>query len=419
MLALQRRDSHGNKAVMHVPEEIDNKLNFIYNNPNLRQNAAGKAGDVQVQTVESVVYVTLPQTFGGDAALSTADAGAATASQDAAAAYEGAKAAAGQARVPSSAPAVAPAEVSSTPTMYTEPQQRTRSAASSQETTEIESSSAAPLETGPIANTRTPTSIQTEGAAAVGGTPLSATRTGEALIGGKEDGMSGGAKAGLAFGIIAIIAIFAGLIFFCWRRKKSQKDEAKEQIIDEKHGSFFDRGLSPVPDQRGSLASTRTASTAPRLSLRPVTQFLPNIMENRKSAGNALNAPAMSEKPKSGWERGPQNPFDDAAVLNEKTARPDSPPSNPFDEGDGTAVAAAGRGNHSQKSSWEGSDPPTPKSAKFGTAAAVPVGGPGPKGPNNVHRVQLEFKPSMDDELELVSGQLVRMLHEYDDGWVS
>jgi hypothetical protein len=25
----------------------------------------------------------------------------------------------------------------------------------------------------------------------------------------------------------------------------------------------------------------------------------------------------------------------------------------------------------------------------------------------------------MDDELELRSGQLVRMLHEYDDGWVS
>lgn len=224
------------------------------------------------------------------------------------------------------------------------------------------------------------------------------------MIGHKEDGMSGGAKAGLAFGIIAIIALVGGLIFFCWRRKKSQKDEGKEQIIDEKHGSFFDRGLSPTPDHRGSTTSTRTASTAPRLSLRPVTQFLPNIMENRKSAGNALNAPGMSEKPKSAWERGPaQNPFDDAAAMNEKTARPDSPPSNPFDEGDGSAAA------HSREASES-------NSASIGTAAAVPVG---PKGPNNVHRVQLEFKPSMDDELELVSGQLVRMLHEYDDGWVS
>ncbi|KAI9744362.1 MAG: hypothetical protein M1835_002772 [Candelina submexicana] len=45
-------------------------------------------------------------------------------------------------------------------------------------------------------------------------------------------------------------------------------------------------------------------------------------------------------------------------------------------------------------------------------AVAIP-GAPAP----NVHRVQLDFKPSMDDELELRGGQLVRMLHEYDDGW--
>ena len=51
-------------------------------------------------------------------------------------------------------------------------------------------------------------------------------------------------------------------------------------------------------------------------------------------------------------------------------------------------------------------------------AAAVP-GPPGPPGPNNVHRVQMDFSPSADDELELRAGALVRMLHEYDDGWVS
>ena len=254
----------------------------------------------------------------------------------------------------------------------------------------------------------------------VGGTPVSATKGTDNMIATKDDGMSGGAMAGLAIGIILIIALAGGLLFFCWRRKKNQNDESKEKVIDEKHGSFFDRGLvSPTPDNRGSLASTRTASTAPRLSLRPVTQFLPNILENRKSAGaaNALSVPAMSEKPKSPWERGPaQNPFDDAATVNEK--RPDSPPSNPFDEGDGTAAVARNGANHSQKSSWESADAATPKSAKFGTAAAVPVQGR-QEGPSNVHRVQLEFKPSMEDEIELISGQLVRMLHEYDDGWVS
>lgn len=37
----------------------------------------------------------------------------------------------------------------------------------------------------------------------------------------------------------------------------------------------------------------------------------------------------------------------------------------------------------------------------------------------NVHRVQMDFNPSMEDELALQAGQLVRLLHEYDDGWVS
>jgi hypothetical protein len=50
------------------------------------------------------------------------------------------------------------------------------------------------------------------------------------------------------------------------------------------------------------------------------------------------------------------------------------------------------------------------------TATAIAAAG----GPANtaVHRVQLDFKPSMEDELELRAGQLIRLLHEYDDGWV-
>jgi hypothetical protein len=36
-----------------------------------------------------------------------------------------------------------------------------------------------------------------------------------------------------------------------------------------------------------------------------------------------------------------------------------------------------------------------------------------------VHRVQMDFIPSMDDELEIHTGQLLKIKHEYDDGWVS
>jgi hypothetical protein len=57
-----------------------------------------------------------------------------------------------------------------------------------------------------------------------------------------------------------------------------------------------------------------------------------------------------------------------------------------------------------------------PESPSGGAAAIAAAGGPANSA---VHRVQLDFKPTMDDELELKAGDLVRLLHEYDDGWVS
>lgn len=51
-----------------------------------------------------------------------------------------------------------------------------------------------------------------------------------------------------------------------------------------------------------------------------------------------------------------------------------------------------------------------------GAAAIAAAGGPADSA---VHRVTLDFKPTMDDEMDLHIGQVVRLLHEYDDGWVS
>ena len=447
MLHMEKRDSHGSKIKMNVPED-DNKMRFIHKKPEL--NLANKA--VNVETVYSQVYVTESKTFDGPAdyvTVTPAQANVAHASSAAVAsgeaAYASAKSAANAVNT-----AAAPAAVSSSTSLNTKPIQRTRT-----------HSSKTSLKTTPPQFTRstaqngvmrgTPhTTSREAGPSVVGGTPLSQASSTSTpnMIAEKSGGMTAGAKAGLAFGIIFAIALCGGLIFFCWRRRKAQLNKGGAERLDEKHASsnsFFGGTAAavgaPAGDARGSiqseksLRSTRTASTAPRLSLRPVTQFLPNIMESRKSSGNALDVPQMSEKPRIGWNRrtqgAQQNPFDDAAVIDEKQARPVSPV-NPFEEGDGIAVARnvspTGKSSpsHSQKNSWEGSEPPTPKSTKFGTAAAVPITAARasndtqmPRGPNNVHRVQLDFKPSMDDELELRSGQLVRMLHAYDDGWVS
>ena len=431
MLHMEKRDSHGSKIKLNVPED-DNKMRFIHNRPALQNKKAA------VETVYSQVYVTKSKTFDGPAAYvtETKTTASTSGSLDAAeSAYLSAKSAA---NAPNTAAASSVTRVKGVPLEHTE----TTTATSSQLTSaQITSTTRHPGVKGtPLEHSDT----ETTGPTAVKGKPLEASNTSSSnLISQKSDGMSGGAKAGLAFGIILAIALCGGLIFFCWRRRKNQRNhDGAEKLVDEKHAStnsFFGGTAAAVGAPAGnarssiqsekSFHSSRTASTAPRLSLRPVTQFLPNIMESRKSTGNALDVPQMSEKPRSGWDRRPQgadqNPFADAAVLNEKQARSVSPV-NPFEEGDG-AVAQNGKTTptHSQKNSWEGSEPPTPKSTKFGTAAAVPVTAAGAAngaqvhGPNNVHRVQLDFKPSMDDELELRSGQLVRMLHEYDDGWVS
>lgn len=327
-----------------------------------------------------------------------------------------------------------------------------------------------------------------------------------------EEGMSTGAKAGLALGLLlAACAVLTGILLL-YRRKKKQMAAAAAQ---ENEKTEMYNAPHPPPPQvmagaapAASIRSARTASTAPRLSLRPVTQFDPAFNEQRKSGGNLLNVAAAAggaaassqnrnlspsasaERPTSAWERrgaanapaadpfkdpetqsGPPsaNPFgNNAAVDTQQASIPDSPPNaspmvsamhstqpstdfaNPapaIAAADVNAVALAGVATSSPPPKSE-LPPPPPVAANNASVPASPAwtedipASPGPAptdpppvagamagarpqspapgpGPNNVHRVQLDFKPSMQDELDLHAGQLVRMLHEYDDGWVS
>lgn len=299
----------------------------------------------------------------------------------------------------------------------------------------------------------------------------------------QSDGMSGGAKAGLAIGILLAIGLVLGLIFFFYRRKKKQQQSEAYQIADD------EKSVAPNTGNVGAVgraASTRTTSTAPRLSLRPVTQFLPDLAGRRKS-GNALAAAgnrnlgpmdAISEKkPGHTQSSNPANPFGDHAEPSEKPMYPRTEksvvpnqannPTNPFGnhaetldqpaDGDrslpadanvpaplrirtptpegtpyaagaaGAALVAAGvagpKANVPQPLNLSPNRPsspapvPSPNGTEFSMTSATPASMANGPPPSNVHRVQLDFKPSMDDELALRAGQLVRLLHEYDDGW--
>ncbi|KAL8676463.1 MAG: hypothetical protein Q9186_007024 [Xanthomendoza sp. 1 TL-2023] len=314
------------------------------------------------------------------------------------------------------------------------------------------------------------------------GASTSSPRTGAS---NQSDGMSGGAKAGLAIGILLAIGLLFGLIFFCYRRKKKQQREAYEVADDEKSVARDATGAAAL----GRAESTRTTSTAPRLSLRPVTQFLPDLAGRRKSenalaaASNRKAAPAdrINEKvPVQNLGPNPINPFGDHAEPSEKAFAPRQEksmipnqannPTNPFGNhaetldqpanGDrslptdtpvpaplrirtptpeghshpagsiatsGAALAAAGVAgrkhdapkplNLSPKRSASPAPMPSPSGTEFSVNSVTPAAMANGPPPSNVHRVQLDFKPSMEDELALRAGQLVRLLHEYDDGW--
>lgn len=341
-------------------------------------------------------------------------------------------------------------------------------------------------------STKTPT----PNAGSLGAALASATATAGAIASGApaEGGMSTGAKAGLALGLLILVGALLTGVLLLYRRKKKQemaasKDNEKIDLNDAPRPlpPQMHSGATPVIALAAapSIRTNRTTSTAPRLSLRPVTEFDPAFIEQRKSAGNLLNVTAaagpappskdrdLPDRPRSAWERPgaasaapAENPFNDPhspavnpfgndAALDPNQAQiPNSPPNaSPLHStqpsadfaNPAVAIAAADTANALAPPSRDFPAPPSIHGASDGVPASpawtedFPASpGPAPAGPlpvagaivggrptspsspvDNVHRVQLDFKPSMQDELGLHAGQLVRMLHEYDDGWVS
>ncbi|KAJ6444407.1 SH3 domain-containingprotein [Purpureocillium lavendulum] len=308
-----------------------------------------------------------------------------------------------------------------------------------------------------------------------------------------DKGPSAGAKAGIAFGVLGGLLVVGLLVFFLISRRRKAAAERERLEDDEK----FHGAVAPSPSPFEPTHANRTDPKAPRISLRPVTQFLPNWngLDNKRSskgagmmlgaaAGGAAAGASARAVGGSAWERpgtsqstNPANPFGSQAervpspITEERshghsgspsvtdmgpTPESGSPPrpEDPLTANGpvvaaaavaGTAVAAGAATGLARKTSMRhggpknvdltlplphgGAMPPSPAGTEFSVSSVAPGTAPqatsgaaaiaAAGGPQNsaVHRVQLDFQPTLEDEMGLKAGELVRLLHEYDDGW--
>ncbi|KAK3400247.1 hypothetical protein B0T20DRAFT_408235 [Sordaria brevicollis] len=291
-------------------------------------------------------------------------------------------------------------------------------------------------------------------------------------VSSNQQGTSGAAKAGIAIGVLAGLLVVFLLVWFLFNKRKRQMEAEKQRLADDEkiNGPFSDKNEIKTP----------TSTAAPRLSLRPVTQFMPNgVPERRASRANMLNtnsnppvSPLNRPAGASAWERptvastettgerpgtsASANPFGDNQRIPEESSpvspSGDSPVSPDAVAAGAVAGAAAGAaagtaaGGLERKASIRkdglkpldltkppalplNAHPPSPAGTDYSMNTVAPGQSPGPSasaaaiaaagGPaqSTVHRVQLDFKPTLEDEMGLQAGQLVRLLHEYDDGW--
>lgn len=157
--------------------------------------------------------------------------------------------------------------------------------------------------------------------------------------------------------------------------------------------------LSPHPPQHGAPGPLQMNPTGPA----PSTAAAPEVAAESTAAAAAGAVGAVAGvTAASGLQRKQSVRKDNTPAPLDLTLPPKLGPVPPSPAGTEFSVHEV-----------ESGQAPEPSA---GAAAIAAAGGPAD---SSVHRVQLDFKPTMDDEMELRTGQVVRLLHEYDDGWVS
>lgn len=388
-------------------------------------NGQGASG-----TFVSIVYVTASQTFTGPVAgFTTIGVAASPSSQSAAAPAPSSNSP--QVIVPpesSAAPAsIAPSPALSLGAATTQTQSSTPTPAPSTSLlksikTHDDHTSTSSLSPEVVASQTTPASLTSASvsvaaaaAAAATTTPASTTVTNNDS---SNSGLSAGAKAGIAIGVILCVLALAAGAFALYRSRKRRNEEAHAEAQNEKN-PFADPGAAAAPTKRGmvqsqapvlppmGLAAAAPAHDVEKRAESPVNPFGPGaetIRETQSSAGPTAG-PNVTDTDKIAL--GASAAGAAAGIATAAAAKRTSLPAPlKISRTQSPALVMPGAASPAASNFSE---------VSMATAASGAAPGPGSK----MHRVQMDFTPTMDDELQIRAGEIVEVMHEYDDGWVS
>jgi hypothetical protein len=414
------RHVHHNRRQPQFPDGLDLGDTIQNGLDSLGNDISNGLGVNNNKPVVSVVIKTLPQTFSGLAVFKTLtptdDSAASAAATTTTLPIDGGGSivlGAAATAAPSQQPTITafPVQTTNSPTTTTKQAEQTRSLLDT-----VRASATAPAaQTSAAAPTSAPQSSNSPN--------ISADQ--------QTTELSGGAKAGIAIGVILAILALAVLAALGYRWKKKQDTEAYAKPEDEKN-PFGDNAAAATPP-----ASSRQRNARP--SSGPNSHAAGAGLAGAAARTNASHIAGGAVE----QDLGKTNPFGNHAAIAPNNPEVPAPlkintpgvENATLTAGVITGVPAASIANAAQRQNapnapnsnsvsapngpFMGTATASPTTSQFSMTSASSGAIAGASDPMNVHRIQLDFKPSMDDELELKAGQLVRLLHEYDDGWVS
>ncbi|KAL2890292.1 SH3 domain protein [Ceratocystis lukuohia] len=294
-------------------------------------------------------------------------------------------------------------------------------------------------------------------------TEASPTSSASGSDSGSDSGLTSAGVAGIVIGLLGLILVVGlGAYFFLQHKKKQAQ---RKRLMDEKPDfltSMNPNGSAPIrpaPPTGPGSSLRNTSGSGPSVPLKDVagaasaspsdstpSSANPDSTSLRESQTetNAANPFGANAEKINILES--QNPFSDGDNAQPESNQSDSKDATATTTSEATDATAASAAPALTRQASRRHDtskldltlpvnkglpgPPSPTGSDYsvnmipdgqeapqteGAAAIAAAGGPAM---SVVHRVKLDFTPSMKDEMELQTGQLVRLLHVYDDGWV-